>query len=139
VVEELVSGQVTRKYTYGLERISELQMVNGTATASFYQYDGRGTVRMLTNSAGVVTDTYEYDFFGNRANSTGTTPNEYYYRGDSWSRIRAFTVIRKRYRQVAQASASHFRILPTQLCPIHRGFIAMSGRDGFKMISCPPD
>ena len=56
VVEELVNGQVRRKYTYGLERISELQQVNGAPTASFYQYDGRGTVRMLTNSAGAVTD-----------------------------------------------------------------------------------
>jgi hypothetical protein len=52
VVEERVNGQVARTYTYGLERISELQMVDSTPTASFYQYDGRGTVRMLTNSGG---------------------------------------------------------------------------------------
>ena len=65
VVAELVSGQPVRTYTYGLERISERQTVSGTPTASFYQYDGRGTVRMLTNAAGAVTDTYEYDAFGN--------------------------------------------------------------------------
>jgi hypothetical protein len=44
VVEELVGGVVARSYTYGLERISELQTVNNAPTASFYQYDGRGTV-----------------------------------------------------------------------------------------------
>ncbi len=51
VVAELVNGQPVRTYTYGLERISELQTVNNTPTASFYQYDGRGTVRLLTNAA----------------------------------------------------------------------------------------
>jgi hypothetical protein len=32
---------------------------------------------VLTNSAGEVTDTYDYDAFGNKINSTGTTPNNY--------------------------------------------------------------
>jgi hypothetical protein len=50
----LVNGAVARRYTYGLQRISESQVVNSAWTASFYQYDGRGTVRMLTNSAGAV-------------------------------------------------------------------------------------
>ncbi len=45
---------------------------------SFYGYDGFGTVHQLTNSAGAVTDTYEYDAFGNKVNSTGTTPNYLY-------------------------------------------------------------
>jgi len=31
----------------------------------------------LTNSAGVVTDSYDYDAFGNVINSIGTTPNNY--------------------------------------------------------------
>lgn len=39
-------------------------MVNNAPTASSFQYDGRGTVRMLTNATGVVTDAYEYDAFG---------------------------------------------------------------------------
>jgi RHS repeat-associated protein len=84
VVAEMVNGQAVRTYTYGLERISELQIVNNVSTASFYQYDGRGTVRMLTNSAGAVTDSYEYDAFGNEINHTGTTPNVYLYRGERY-------------------------------------------------------
>ena len=31
-----------------------------------------------------VTDTYDYDAFGNKINSTGTTPNSYLYRGEQW-------------------------------------------------------
>ncbi len=72
---EIVNGQPVRTYTYGLERISEFQTVNKAPTASFYQYDGRGTVRMLANAAGAVTDTYAYayDAFGNLIDSTVTS------------------------------------------------------------------
>jgi hypothetical protein len=37
--------------------------LNSAWTPSFYGYDGHGSVRQLTNSAGVVTDTYDYDAF----------------------------------------------------------------------------
>jgi YD repeat-containing protein len=45
-------------------------------------YDGMGAVRQLTNPAGVITDKYDYDAFGNLINSTGTTPNNYRYRAE---------------------------------------------------------
>jgi hypothetical protein len=32
--------------TYGIERMSQLQTVNSVPAASFYQYDGWGTVRI---------------------------------------------------------------------------------------------
>lgn len=41
-----------------------------------------GSVRQLTNSAGA--DTYDYDAFGNKINVTGTTPNNYLYRGEQY-------------------------------------------------------
>jgi RHS repeat-associated protein len=83
VVEELSSaGAVERQYAYGLQRISEQQAISSTWTPSFYGYDGGGSVRALTNAAGAVTDTYDYDAFGNKINSAGTTPNNYLYRGE---------------------------------------------------------
>jgi RHS repeat-associated protein len=84
VVEELQNGTVTRRYSYGLERISETQPINSTLTTSFYGYDGHGSVRYLTNSAGTVTDTYDYDAFGNLINSTGSTPNNYLFAGEQY-------------------------------------------------------
>ena len=84
VIDELTSGAVTRTYTYGLERISQNQYVSGTWTPSFYGYDGAGSVRNLTNTAGAITDTYDYDAFGNKIISTGTTPNNYLYRGEQY-------------------------------------------------------
>src|SRR5579884_1185520 len=84
VVDELQSGAVARSYSYGLERISETQPINSTLTTSFYGYDGHGSVRQLTNAAGAVTDSYDYDAFGNLINSTGTTPNNYLFAGEQY-------------------------------------------------------
>jgi len=97
VLEELTGGVVTRTYTYGLQRISEDQIVNGGWTPSFYGYDGGGNVRQLTNSAGALTDTYEYDAFGNKINSTGTSPNNYLYRGEQYDSDLGLYYLRARY------------------------------------------
>ena len=77
VFDELTGSTVTRTYTYGLQRISENQVIDNVWTPSFYGYDGFGTVRQLTNTAGAVTDTFEYDALGNAITHTGTTPNSY--------------------------------------------------------------
>jgi hypothetical protein len=83
VVEELSgAGAVQRVYTYGVQRISQNQVISNAWTPSFYGYDGGGTVRALTNTAGAVTDSYEYDAFGNGVNTSGNTPNNMLYRGE---------------------------------------------------------
>ena len=56
-----------------------------------------GNVRQLTNSAGPITDTYEYDAFGNKVASTGTTPNNYLYRGEQWDSDLNLYYLRARY------------------------------------------
>jgi RHS repeat-associated protein len=97
VMEEIAGGVVQRVYAYGLQRISEDQVVNNAWTPSFYVYDGAGSVRQLTNAAGAVTDTYEYDAFGNKINSTGTTPNNYLYRGEQYDPDLGLYYLRARY------------------------------------------
>ena len=97
VLEEIVNGVVQREYTYGLQRISQDQSINGAWTASFYGYDGAGSVRQLTNTAGVVTDEYEYDAFGNSFTKTGTTPNNYLYRGEQFDSDLGLYYLRARY------------------------------------------
>jgi hypothetical protein len=52
VMDEVAGTAVNRTYTYGLNRISENQLVGSTWTPSFYGYDGHGTVRFLTSLAG---------------------------------------------------------------------------------------
>ena len=68
VLEEVVTGTVQRVYTYGLNRISQSQ-ASGT---SFYGYDGHGSVRLLMDARGAVTDRYDYDAFGNVISQAGS-------------------------------------------------------------------
>jgi RHS repeat-associated protein len=102
VVDELnTGGAVTRTYTYGLQRISEnlnpALTGNSTWTPSFYGYDGGGNVRQLTNMAGTVTDSYEYDAFGNEFTVSGSTPNEFMYRGEQYDSDLGLYYLRARY------------------------------------------
>ena len=78
VLEEIENGAVVRSYTYGLDLISQKQ----ASGVSFYGYDGHGSVRLLTDASGTVTDTYTYDAFGGLIGSSGTTPNVYLYAGE---------------------------------------------------------
>ena len=97
VLEEIVNGSVTRAYAYGLRRISENQKINGTWTPSFYGYDGHGNVRFLASTAGAVTDTYQFDAFGNQIASTGTTPNNYLFSGEQFDNSTGLYQLRARW------------------------------------------
>ena len=97
VVEEVTNGAVSRQYTYGLQRISQTQQVANAWTPAFYGYDGGGTVRLLTDSTGTVTDTYDYDAWGNTVNTTGSTPNVYLYRGEQYDPDLGLYYLRARY------------------------------------------
>ena len=97
VIEEIVGGSVQRVYTYGLQRISENQVISSTWTPNFYGYDGAGSVRQLTNTSGAITDTYDYDAFGNSVNTTGTTPNNYLYRAEQYDSDLGLYYLRARY------------------------------------------
>src|SRR5207247_9573900 len=52
VLDKVVNGSVSRTCAYGLQRISENQLVGSTWTPSFYGADGHGNVRFLENTAG---------------------------------------------------------------------------------------
>ena len=80
VIEEVVGGSVQRTYTYGEALISQNQL--GSGQTSFYGSDAHGSVRLLTNNAGTVTDTYDYEAFGNLVSASGTTPNDHLYSGE---------------------------------------------------------
>ncbi len=97
VMDELVSGAVTKTYTYGRQRISENQLVGSTWTPTFYGYDGHGNVRFLTGVAGTVGNTYQYDAFGMPIASAGTTANSYLYSGDRFDPNIGFYHLRARY------------------------------------------
>ena len=97
VVEEIVNGSVQRVYSYGRFLISQRQLIDGFWKLSYYGYDGHGSVRFLTDDTGSITDTYDYDAFGNLIHSTGTTPNLYRYAGEQVEPALGLTYLRARY------------------------------------------
>ena len=87
--------------------MSEAQPINSAhRQPSFYEYDGAGSVRQLTNAAISVTDTYEYDAFGNAVNKTGTTPDNYLYRGEQYDPDLGLYYLRARYYRILPRGAS---------------------------------
>jgi RHS repeat-associated protein len=97
VVEELQNGTVTKQYTYGLDLISQRQ----SSGVNFYNYDGQGSVRGLSNASGSLTDTYTYDAFGTIIERTGITDNYYLYSGEQFDSDLGFYYNRARYLNVS--------------------------------------
>jgi len=99
VIAETSSDGTMRTYTYGLERISQQQFTpnSGSPATSFYLYDGHQSVRSLANPAGAVTDTYDYDAFGNLIDRTGPTANNYLFAGEQFDPALGIYYNRARY------------------------------------------
>lgn len=106
VVEELTKDTahpslstptVTCVYVWGQSLISQDRLNGSTWTESYYGYDGQGSVRYLTDASAGITDTYDYDAFGNLTGGTGTTPNNYLYQGEQYDQDLKLYYLRARY------------------------------------------
>jgi RHS repeat-associated protein len=91
VIEEHVSqnaspSALSAVFIYGHDLISQDRRQPNTSQwdLSYYGYDGHGNVRYLTNAAGTITDSYDYDAWGQLLNTTGTTQNPYLYTGEQY-------------------------------------------------------
>ena len=62
---------IAKKYIRGLTLAG---CVTG-GSKSYYQYDAHGNVVQLTNASGVVTQSYDYDAFGNQFSPSLTDSN----------------------------------------------------------------
>ena len=91
------TGSETRQFVYGLQRLSQRRVSNAAAEARYFGYDGHDSVRLLTDSTGTVTDSYDYDGFGNLINSTGVTPNEFLFAGEQYDSDLSLYYNRARY------------------------------------------
>jgi RHS repeat-associated protein len=93
VLEEGENGTVVRRYTYGLDLVSQEQ----ASGVSFYGYDGHGSVRVLTDAAGAVTDTYGYDAFGGLIQRFGNLIENYQFSGEEYDQFLNLYYLRTRY------------------------------------------
>ena len=95
VAEEVVGGAVSAQFVYGKMRVSQ----NRGGVVNFYGYDPGGSTRQLVSVAGAVTDTYSFDAFGNTVVQTGSTVNEFLYRGEQFDFSLQFYYLRARWYQ----------------------------------------
>ena len=93
IAEFDADGNVLCYYTIGADLISQER--NGKT--SFYLYDEHGSVRGLVDERGKITDTYNYDAFGNLLDKTGTTVNNYLYCGEQFDSTTGLYYLRARY------------------------------------------
>ncbi len=86
-------GASSREYVYGDDLIS--QTLDGVE--SVYHYDGLGSTRSLSDAAGNLTDSYNYEAFGTLLNQTGSTDNSYLFTGEQFDGTLGQYYLRARY------------------------------------------
>lgn len=95
LAEYATDGTITAVYTYADDLVS---IARGNET-HWYHFDGLGSTRMLTGENGAVTDTFDYDAFGNLIARTGTTDNPFLFTGQRYDANSGFYYLRARYYQ----------------------------------------
>ncbi|MEH1899398.1 MAG: putative Ig domain-containing protein [Nostoc sp.] len=94
VLEEYgIDGEVQASYVFGHDLISQKR----GDTISYYHTDALGSIRLITNTSGQVTDSYVYDAYGNILGSTGNTVNSYGYTGEQFDQNLGEYYLRARY------------------------------------------
>src|SRR3989454_3521505 len=72
------SGTVVARYSQDLAIDEPLAMLR-SATTSYYNADGLGSVTSLSNAAGSLAQTYTFDSFGKQTASSGSLTNPFQY------------------------------------------------------------
>ncbi len=88
---------VTAYYTRGTELISR----ETSGEIRYYQYDPNGSVRLLTDASGDVSDTYTFDAFGSLIFQTGTSGNSFLFQGEQYDSATGLYYLRARYMNPA--------------------------------------
>jgi RHS repeat-associated protein len=94
VIAELQNGSPQLRYTLGDERLSRQ---DSAATFRFYEADGHGNIRALTDAAGALTDRYAYDAFGTLLQTTGSSANDFRYTGERFDESSGLYYLRARH------------------------------------------
>lgn len=90
VIEQHVGDSVAQKrlaatLTFADELVSQTRYdEQGAPTTAFVQMDGFGSTRWVTDAAGSITDSIDYDAFGVEIGRTGSSDVEHLYRGERW-------------------------------------------------------
>jgi hypothetical protein len=80
-LEEDENGNVLAEYKHEPGRYGGLIAQERDGQVRYYNFDGQGSTRELTDENGAVTDTYTYTAFGEEIAHTGTTDTPFRYGG----------------------------------------------------------
>jgi RHS repeat-associated protein len=94
VAETDGTGALKAFYTRGGDTLISM---NRGGVKSYYLFDGHGSVRMLANESNFITDTWNFDAYGEIMFSTGVTENDYLYAGERFDRTTELYHLRARY------------------------------------------
>ncbi len=90
-------GNLSAYYTRGTELISR----ETSGEIRYYQYDPNGSVRLLTDASGDISDTYTFDAFGSLIYQTGTSGNSFLFQGEQYDAATGLYYLRARYMNPA--------------------------------------
>ena len=93
------SDTVTTVYTNEPQQYGNLVSQRSGTTTSYFHFDVLGSTRQLTNAAGVVSDTFTYNAWGEEVARTGTTATPFRWIGELgyyWDSERQLYYIRRR-------------------------------------------
>ena len=98
VLRETTTGGWTeqRDYTWGNELLSQ-EATQGSGGWQALLPDGLGSIRALTNSQGQITNTYDYDAFGNDRTPQPSRATGYGFAGEPVDPSTGLTYLRARY------------------------------------------
>jgi RHS repeat-associated protein len=85
-------------YTFGLTLLAQDQPLDGVWTVRYHGLDGHSNTRYLTDALGDITDTYDYDAFGNLIAATGLTPNNFLFTSEQLDPDLGLYFLRARYQ-----------------------------------------
>jgi len=87
------AGNLTADYTWGNRLIRQAR----GGQVRYLHQDASHNVRLLTDGAGNISDTYDYEAFGPSIGTTGTTENAYRFAGERLDPDTGLTYLRARY------------------------------------------
>ena len=89
--------KVRQAYTYGESGIGERVSVDKSEESSYYLYDGRNSVTGILTENANLTNSYQYDPYGNLTSRTADGVNYYGYNGESTNVKTGLQYLRARY------------------------------------------
>lgn len=81
LMESNQSGSTIATYTHDPGAFGSLLSENRSGTEYYHHYDALGSTAFLTNDSGAITDTFQYDAWGNSVARVGATPTPYQWVG----------------------------------------------------------